>query len=135
MITLHLLKYLEDNDFGTINTSLFENLIPNDKVGVSITSVGGNTNVGRRSCSARLDLYCRGTTNIKGYDLLDRIRLNFSDADICTLPIIENVSNIEYKKVRFIEIGNVETLPPDEKNRNLYRLSIQLNYEDTRGEK
>lgn len=134
MISLHLLKYLETEGFGTISNDLFDNLIPSDKTGVSVTALGGSTNVGRRSCSVRLDLYCRGTTNIKGYDLLDRIRLNFSDADICTLPIIENVSNIEYKKVRFIEIGNVETLPPDEKNRNLYRLSIQLNYEDTRGE-
>lgn len=135
MITLHLLQYLEDNGFGTINTDLFENLIPNDKTGVSVTSLGGNTNVGRRSCSVRIDFYCRGKNNLKGYDLLDRIRLHFTDNEICTLPTIANVSNIEYKKVRFTEIGNVETLPPDENNRNLYRLSIQINYEDTRGEK
>lgn len=135
MITLHLLQYLEDNGFGTINTDLFENLIPNNKIGVSVVAFGGNTNVGRRSCSITLDIYCRGEDNIKGYDKLDRIRLHFTDNDICSLPTIPDISNIEYKKVRLTEIGNVETLPPDENNRNIYRLSIQINYEDTRGEK
>lgn len=134
MITLHLLQYLEDNGFGTVNTDLFENLIPKDKIGISVTSLGGNTNVGRRSCSVNINLYCRGRDNIKGYDKLDRVRLHFTDNELCTLPTISGVSNIEYTKVRFINIGNVETLPPDEKNRNLYRLSISLNYEDTRGE-
>lgn len=136
MITLHLLQYLEDNDFGTINVDLFDNLIPSDKVGVSAVALGGKTNVGRRSCSVMIDLYCRGADNIKGYDKLDKIRLFFTDQynELCTLPTIDNVSNIEYTNVRFTEIGNVEMLPPDDKDRNLYRLSIQLNYQDTRGE-
>lgn len=136
MITLHLLQLLEDNGYGVINDSLFENLIPSGKTGVSIVSVSGNTGLGRRNSSITVDLYSRGENNIDGHDKLDRIRLFFSDkyGELCKLPKLKGLSDIEYSNVTVTNIGNVDTLPPDENNRNLYRLSLTIKYQDNRKE-
>jgi hypothetical protein len=135
MIALNILKYLQENGFGTISTDLFEGIVPAGSIGVGIIVTGGVSNSGRRSTMARFDLYCRGLNNVSGYGLLDNIRLFFVDNydTLCTLPALDE-NETEYQKVRFMDIGNIESLPPDANNKNLYRLSAQINYQDNRGE-
>lgn len=131
MITLHLLQYLEDNGFGTRDEDLFFEVLPLDKVGVAIFSRGGEATYGRRTSTQRFDLYSRGTDNMTGMDILDKIRTFFSDNydDLCELPIVPGVSNRQYIKARITLIDNVENIGLDANDRNIYRLGAQIVYQ------
>lgn len=131
MITLHILQYLEDNGFGTIDTSLFFEKQPLDKNGVAIFSRGGERAYGRRRAIQRFDLYSRGNSDLTGADKLDKIATFFQDTydETCELPAVPNVSNRQYKKARITEIDNVENIGLDETDRVIFRLGAQVIYE------
>ena len=132
MITLHLLEYLKDNGFGTaIDTDLFFEVLPLGKEGLAIFSRGGEATYGRRRCVQRFDLYSRGSSNLTGYDKLDKVRTFFSDNydNLCDLPTIDGVSDRVYKKARITAIDNVENLGLDENDRVIYRLGAEIIYE------
>lgn len=132
MISLHLLEYLKDNGFGTaIDTDLFFEKLPLSKNGIAIFSRGGEATYGRGKAVQRFDLYSRGTSDLTGYDKLDKIREFFSDTydDLCELPKVAGVSNREYKKARITAIDNIENLGLDENDRVIYRLVAQIIYE------
>jgi hypothetical protein len=132
MITLHLLQYLKENGFGTdIDTDLFFEKLPLDKTGVAIFSRGGERTYGRRRAVQAFDLYSRGSSDMAGYDKLEKIATFFSDNydDLCTLPIIPDVSNRTYKKARITTIDNIENLGLDENDRVVYRLGATVIYE------
>lgn len=132
MITLHLLEYLKDNGFGTaIDTDLFFEVLPLGENGVAIFSRGGEATYGRRRCVQRFDLYCRGSSNLNGYDKLDKIRTFFSDNydNLCELPVVPGISNRVYEKARITAIDNVENLGLDENDRVIYRLGAEIIYE------
>lgn len=130
MVTLHILRYLQDNGFGTIDTSLFFEKLPIDKNGIAIFSRGGESAYGRRTSSQRFDLYSRGTSDLTGADKLDKIRTFFADNydSLCELPVIPGVSNRIFGKARITNIGNVENIGFDENDRVLYRLSCEIIY-------
>jgi hypothetical protein len=131
MITLHLLEYLKDNGFGTsIDTDLFFEKLPLDKTGIAIFSRGGEAEFGRTRCTQRFDLYSRGSSDLTGYDKLDKIRTFFSDSydELCTLPTIAGVSNRIYKNARITTIDNIENLGLDENDRVVYRLASTITY-------
>lgn len=132
MVTLHLLQYLKENGFGTaIDTDLFFEKLPLAKNGVAIFSRGGEATYGRVRCVQRFDLYSRGSSDLTGYDKLDKIRTFFSENydDLCTLPTIPGVSNRQYKKARITTIDNIENLGLDENDRVIYRLGASIIYE------
>lgn len=132
MITLHLLQYLKENGFGTaIDTDLFFEKLPLDKTGVAIFSRGGERTYGRRRAEQRFDLYSRGTSNLTGYDKLEKIATFFSDQydELCTLPTVPSVSNRQYTKARITTIDNIENLGLDENDRVVYRLGATIIYE------
>lgn len=132
MITLHLLQYLKENGFGSaIDTDLFFEKLPLGKNGVAIFSRGGERTYGRRSASQNFDLYSRGSSDLTGYDKLEKIATFFSDNydDLCTLPIVPGVSNRTYKKARITTIDNIENLGLDENDRVIYRLGATVIYE------
>jgi len=132
MVTLHLLEYLRNNGFGTaIDTDLFFEKLPLDKSGIAIFSRGGEATYGRRRCVQRFDLYSRGSSDLTGMDILDKIRTFFSDNydDLCTLPAVPGVSNREYKRARITAMDNIENLGLDENDRVIYRLGAEVIYE------
>lgn len=132
MITLHLLEYLKENGYGTaIGADLFFEKLPLDKNGVAIFSRGGEATYGRRRCVQRFDLYSRGSSDLTGYDKLDKIRTFFSDNydNLCELPPVPGVSDRQYKKARITAIDNVENLGLDENDRVIYRLGAEIVYE------
>lgn len=130
MVTLHVLQYLQDNGFGTRDESLFFEKLPLGKVGVAIFSRGGEKTFGRRRALQRFDLYSRGSDDMTGMNILDNISTFFSDNydDLCTLPVVPNVSNRQYTKARITGIGNVENLGLDENDRVIYRLACEIIY-------
>jgi hypothetical protein len=132
MVTLHILEYLKDNSFGTaLDTDLFFEKLPLDKNGVGIFSRGGEAAYGRRRAVQRFDLYSRGSSDLLGYDKLDKIRTFFSDNydELCELPTITGVSNRVYKKARITAIDNIENIGNDESDRVIFRLAAQIIYE------
>lgn len=130
MVTLHILQYLQDNGFGTRDENLFFEKLPLDAVGVAIFSRGGEKTYGRRRAVQRFDLYSRGSDDMTGMDVLDKISTFFSDNfdDLCNLPTIPGVSNRQYQKARITGIGNVENLGLDENDRVIYRLGCEIIY-------
>lgn len=135
MVTLHLLEYLAQNGFGTLDTDLFFGKVPLDKTGVAIFPRGGETAYGRGRSLQRFDLYSRGVTDIQSAYKLEQIRLFFSDTydELCDLPTITGVSNIVYKKARITEIDNIETIGLDDSDRLIFRLGAQVIYEKFSG--
>lgn len=131
MITLHILQFLSDNNFGTLNEDLFLEKLPLKKKGIAIFSRGGEANYGRRSCRKSFDLYSRGINDIDGYAKLDEIKVFLSDSydSICSLPTVPNLSKINYIKARFIVIGDIENIGEDENDNIIYRLSCEIIYE------
>lgn len=131
MISLHLLQYLEDNGFGTLDTDLFFEKLPLGKTGIAIFSRGGERSYGRFRGAQNFDLYCRGTSDLNGADKLDKIATFFAGNydNLCDLPIVPGVSNRQYKKARITTIDNVENLGLDENDRILFRLGAQVIYE------
>lgn len=131
MITLHLLQYLADNGFGTLDTDLFFEKLPLGKKGVAIFSRGGERTYGRRRAGQRFDLYSRGSSDLTGADILDKIGTFFSDNydELCTLPTIPGVSNRQYAKARITTIDNIENIGLDENDRVIFRLGAEVIYE------
>lgn len=130
MVTLHILQYLVENNFGTLDESLFFEKLPLDKNGVAIFSRGGEKTFGRRRALQRFDLYSRGSDDMTGMNILDNISTFFSDNydELCNLPTVPGVSNRQYNNARITGIGNVENLGLDENDRVIYRLGCEIIY-------
>ena len=131
MITLHILQYLHENGFGTIDEDLFFEKLPLGKSGVAIFSRGGGQSSGRASASQTFDLYSRGSSDMTGMDKLEKIRQLFAQSygELCELPIVPDVSNRVYKNCRFVPIDNIENLGLDDEDRVIYRLGAQIIYQ------
>ena len=101
MITLNLLKLLENNGFGTIDRDLFWQKMTLGKNGVYIASIGNPTNRGSRSMQS-FELYSRGTTDVAGYRQLKDIVDSFTQLDWlqCSKPS----SDLDHcsKKLKFV---------------------------------
>lgn len=116
MITLNLLKLLENNGFGTIDRDLFWQKMTLGKNGVYIASIGNPTNRGSRSMQS-FELYSRGTTDVAGYrqlkDIVDFLNASYS---VCELPsvsingteIAEKVENITIMPCSTISNGGLD---------------------------
>lgn len=106
MITLNLLKLLENNGFGTIEKDLFWQKMTLGKTGVYIASIGNPTTRGNRSMQS-FELYSRGSTDVAGYrqlkDIVDFLNASYS---VCTLPAVSiNGTLIAY------EVENITIMP------------------------
>lgn len=92
MITLNLLKLLEDNNFGIIDKDLFWEKLTLGKIGVYVSSLGDTNERGMRR-SQTYELYSRGSSDVAGYRKLKEI-VEFLNASysVCTLPAVDNIS-------------------------------------------
>ena len=134
MITLHILQYLADNGIGTaIDEDLFFEKLPLNKHGIAIYSRGGEQAHGRNTIQQSFDLYCRGTSDVVGYNDLEKARILFSESygKVCDLPIIPDISERQYTNVRFVTIDNIENLGTDENERVVFRLGCNAIYRKT----
>lgn len=131
MITLHILQLLSDNNFGTIEDSLFWDEMPIDKTGIGILTRGGPMARSNRAYQD-FDLYSRGENDIAGADQLEKVWEFFSENEyICELPPVTEgavKSNKLYQRVNITPQGNIENLGKDETGRKVWRSSWRLNY-------
>lgn len=135
MITLHILKLLENEGFGTIDTDLFFEEAPLNKQGKpeqGVWIVERGTAITRfNHTSQNFDIYSRYTDKLTGYEKLNDILdyLQESYGEVCELPEVPPYSNKEYKNVRITPTSSVENVGTDENNRIVRAISgaIQFN--------
>ena len=135
MVTLRILKLLEQHGFGTISVDApvtgkglyFENL-PIGKTGVAIFSRGATLSRGTRRTQA-FDIYSRGENNVAGMQTLEQIvELMLDSFAVCSLPAVAGVDETEYTSVSIVPISNIENAGADEKNRVVYSMTAQVTY-------
>lgn len=135
MITLRILKLLEESGFGTVDINgtvntdgLFFEKMPQGKTGVAIFSRGAPMGHGIRLTQA-FDLYSRGVNDVEGYQKLENIAdLMTNSFTVCTLPVIEDVDETDYNHCSIVPVSNIENAGTDENDRVLYMMTAQITY-------
>lgn len=107
MITLSLLKFIENNGLGVIDQDLFWQKLTLDKVGIYIADIGQTKERGGRNV-VQFELYSRGDNDVDGYKrlqaILDLLNNNYV---ACALPSVQNGS-----KTITEGFSNVTIMPP-----------------------
>lgn len=135
MIALHILKLLENEGFGTIDTDLFFEEAPLDGSGVprqGIWIVERGTSVNRFNTQTQnFDIYSRYTDKLTGYKKLEAILdyLQKAYGEICELPAVPPYSSATYNNVRITPQGSVENVGVDENGKIVRVISgmVQFN--------
>lgn len=136
MITLSLLKQMQTDGIGTIDTDMFHLEIDIDGQGTArnglwILPRGGG--VSRFSVNIQpVDIYVRHTDkNIaykKAKEVLDYLKDSFSE--ICTLPNYPPIFTKTYSNVRIEPTSSVEFLAKDENRKHIFVVSGEIRYEE-----
>lgn len=120
MITLSVLKEIENAGFGTIDTDLFLEDASLDskgkpKNGVWIVTRGSS--VSRMNIEIQsFDIYSRYANKLTGHQKLESILEWLQEAynDVCTLPAVLPYTTQEYKNVRIFPTSSIENVGTDE---------------------
>ena len=134
MIALHILKLLEDEGFGTIDTDLFFEEAPLDgqgkpKQGVWIVERG--TTISRLNHRTQnFDIYSRYTNKLTGYKKLEAILDFLQEAygDVCELPAVPPYSSTVYENVSIEPTSSVENVGTDENDKIVRVISGTVRY-------
>ena len=134
MIALHILKLLEDEGFGTIDTDLFFEEAPLDgqgkpKQGVWIVERG--TAVSRLNHRVQnFDIYSRYTNKLTGYKKLEAILDFLQEAygDVCELPAVPPYSSTVYENVSIEPTSSVENVGTDSNDKIVRVISGTVRY-------
>lgn len=135
MITLRILKLLEENGFGAINVDgtvtangLYFEKMPQGSTGIAIFSRGATMGHGMRLSQA-FDLYSRGANDVEGYQVLEQITDLMSNSfALCTLPPITDIEETDYTHCSIVPISNIQNSGVDENDRVLYSMTAQVTY-------
>lgn len=137
MITLHILKLLSNEGFGTIDTDLFwEEVALNSngtpKEGVWIVPRGAPLTRFNAEYQA-FDIYSRYTNKITGSKKLEDILEYLQDAygEVCELPQVPPHSLSTYSNVRITPTSSVENVGTDDNNKIVRVISGEVTYERT----
>lgn len=130
MISLQLLKYLEDNGFGTIDKDLLWEKETLDKIGVFIMSNSEQVPRGSRNVQ-RFTLYSRGKNDVTGYQKLEAIRdflSSLSTYDNCTLPAVPPIVTEEATNITIMPMSTIDNVGRDENGRLVWSCSGYIYY-------
>lgn len=129
MITLSLLKLLEDEGFGTIDVDLFYQKLTLDKKGLYIADIGDS--VGRHNRDAQsYEILSRGINDVDGYKKLNDVRKFLHDEwhTICELPAVPPVTNKIYENVELSKPSSITNVGLDAQNRVIYSITGTILY-------
>ncbi len=128
MITLQLLKYLENNGFGTIDQDLFFQKLTLDKEGIYISDIGQASSRDKRRVQA-FELYSRGKNDIEGYKKLDAIIKFLNDSyEVCQLPAVPPIVDNPISNVAIMPMSTITNAGLDAKNRIIYSATGTIIY-------
>ena len=131
MITLSLLKFLENNGFGKIDENLFWQKVGLGKNGVYIVSIGQSSSRVRRRVQ-RYELYSRAETDLKALRQLEKIAdfLNrFSTYEVCELPAVPKygIEN-SYRNITISPVSTPTRVGEDKNGRIIWSVSGTIIY-------
>lgn len=137
MITLSLLKLLEDNGLGTVALTgsetgedlLFHEKLPEGKTGVYIVSNGDPLERSQRARQS-FDLYARGENDIAGAKWLEQILAFFANEcwPVCDLPAVDGYTEQGYVGCVIKPTSNIQNVGLDETNRAIYVCTAEIKY-------
>lgn len=131
MITLSLLKFIENNGLGVIDQNLFWQKLTLDKVGIYIADIGQTKERGGRNI-VQFELYSRGNSDIDGYKrlqaILDLLNNNYV---VCNLPSVQNGSQTiteGFSNVTIMPPSSISNYGLDSQGRIIYSATGTLYY-------
>ena len=128
MITLSLLKYLENNGFGEIDRNLFWQKLSLDKKGIYIADLGADNPRGERK-SLLYELYSRGSSDTQGYKQLQEVVNFLNDSfEVCELPAVPPVTQSGYNDVVIMPLSSIASVGEDANGRIIYSVTGRIYY-------
>lgn len=129
MITLSLLKLLENNGHGTIDQSLFWEKLTLDKNGLYISAIGSEQARGARRMQS-YEIYSRARTDVAAYQQLQEVREFLSGAygSVCELPAVPPVTTEGYKNVDIMPPSTISNNGLDSNGRVVFSITGQIYY-------
>ena len=128
MITLSLLKFIENNGLGTIDTDLFWQNIGIDSEGVYIVNIGQDQSRGTRRVQ-RYELYSRNSSKLEGLAKLEAIiDLINNSYNVCDLPEIEEYEVNSYHNITLLPLSTPTRVGEDENGRVIWSTSGEIIY-------
>lgn len=131
MITLSLLKFIENNGLGVIDQNLFWQKLTLDKVGIYIADIGQTKERGGRNI-VQFELYSRGSNDVDGYKrlqaILDLLNNNYV---VCNLPSVQNGSQTiteGFSNVTIMPPSSISNYGLDSQGRIIYSATGTLYY-------
>lgn len=125
MITLALLKWLEEKGLGVIDETLFWQKMGLNQKGLYITNVGVSMERGERR-NQRYEIFSLGKNNLEGLKKLEEVvellRKSFS---VNELPEVEGV---KYDRVAIMPPSSVSTLGENDQGLMVYSISGNIYY-------
>jgi len=127
-ITLSLLKYLEDNQLGTIDKDLFWEKLGLGKIGCYITDLGGSYVRGARRSTA-YQIFSRGKNDLDGLLRLQKIVdfINNSGSQY-VLPAVLPYTNEGFACVYLEPLGAIASNGEDGDGRVIYSVTGRVYY-------
>lgn len=131
MITLSLLKFIENNGLGVIDQNLFWQKLTLDKVGIYIADIGQTKERGGRNV-VQFELYSRGNDDVDGYKrlqaVLDLLNNNYV---VCALPSVQSGSGViteGFSNVTIMPPSSISNYGLDSQGRIIYSATGTLYY-------
>lgn len=131
MITLSLLKFIENNGLGVIDQNLFWQKLTLDKIGIYIADIGQTKERGGRNV-VQFELYSRGNSDVDGYKrlqaVLDLLNNNYV---VCALPSVQSGSQTiteGFSNVTIMPPSSISNYGLDSQGRIIYSATGTLYY-------
>lgn len=128
MITLALLKLLEDNNLGEIDKDLFWQNIGLDSDGVYIVNVGQAQPRGTRRVQ-RYELYSRSKSKLEGLQKLEAI-IDFINGSyqLCSLPAVKEYGVNSFDNITLLPLSTPTRVGEDINGRIVWSTSGNIIY-------
>lgn len=128
MITIALLKFLEDNGIGTIDTDMFWQNIEIDSDGLYIVNIGQTQARGSRRVQ-RYEIYVRNKSKLKGLQLLESvIELINNSYAVCELPAVDKYEVPAFGNVTLMPLSTPTRVGEDVNGRIIWSASGNIIY-------
>ena len=127
MITLNLLKLLENNGFGKIDKNLFWQKLGLGKTGLYITNIAENSYRGRRK-SQHYEIFSIGKNDVEGLKQIEAVakflRENYA---INELPAVDGVCE-KVRNVAIMPPSTISNVGENSQGRVVYSISGEIIY-------
>lgn len=128
MITLSLLKYMEENGLGVIDKDLFFQKLTLDKIGIYIADLGEAIPRGSRRRQS-FEIYARGKNDVDGYKRIKAvIELLNNSYGVCILPSVPPIVDEPYNNVQIMPMSSITNAGLDATGRIIYTANGTIYY-------